>query len=66
MFSLRSKNIKPIIHLWREGKIDNALRTLERADLPIAYDCISAILTNERFKFAVTPDVACVLIKKLL
>lgn len=66
VFMLRSKNVKPILHLWKSGKVESALNTLERADLPIAVDTIGAILHNSAFKFGITPEVACSLIRKLV
>lgn len=66
MYKLRSSYIKPIIHFWKQGKIDSALYTLGQAEIAVAYDCISAILHNNTFKMGITPDVACALIKKLV
>ena len=63
---MRSSYVKPIIHYWKQGKIDSALYTLSQADLAVAYDCISAVLHNTTFKMGITPDVACTLIKKLV
>ena len=58
--------MKPIIHYWKQGKIDSALYTLSQADTPVASDCISAILQNSKFKSAITPDVGCAFLKKLV
>lgn len=66
VFKLRSSHVKPIIHYWKQGKIDSALYTLAQADTPVAYDCISAILHQSKFRSAITPDVACALLKKLV
>ena len=66
VYKLRSSHVKPIIHYWKQGKIDSALYTLAQADTPVAYDCISAILHQSKFKSAITPDVACALLKKLV
>lgn len=65
VYKIRSSAIKPIIHYWKQGKIDSALYTLSLADVAVAYDCISAIIHNSTFKMAITPDVACAFIKKL-
>lgn len=63
---LRSSHTKPIIHYWKQGKIDSALYTLTQADTAVAYDCIASILQNSKFRSAITPDVACALLKKLV
>jgi hypothetical protein len=66
VYKMRSSYVKPIIHYWKQGKIDSALYTLSQADVPVAFDCISAVLHNSTFKMGITPDVACSLIKKLV
>lgn len=66
IYKLRSNAVKPIIHYWKQGKIDSALYTLSQADMAVAYDCISAIIHNSTFKMAINPDVACAFIKKLV
>jgi hypothetical protein len=63
---MRSTSVKPIIHLWKEGKIDSALNILSSADIAVAFDCINAILHNSTFKMAIIPDVACSIIAKLV
>lgn len=66
VYKMRSSYVKPIIHYWKQGKIQSALYTLAQADVAVAFDCLSAILHNSTFKMAITPDVACALIKKLV
>lgn len=63
----RSNVIKPIIHLWKQGNIESALRALSQyspkeRDISVMSDCISSILHNKKFKSGITPDAACVLI----
>jgi CRISPR/Cas system endoribonuclease Cas6 (RAMP superfamily) len=62
---MKSNYVKPIIHYWKQGKIESAMYTLSQADSTVAHDCISAILRNSTFKMGIAPDVACGLVRKL-
>lgn len=51
----RINSLKPIIHFWKQGKIDSALNILRQTDSSIVSDCTMAILKNSKLKYAVTP-----------
>ncbi len=53
----RINSLKPIMHFWKQGKIDSALSILNQTDASIVADCTAAILKSSKFKYAITPEV---------
>ena len=50
----RINALKPIIHFWKQGKINSALSIMSQTDPSIVSDSAAAILKNSKFKYAVS------------
>lgn len=58
----RINSLKPIIHFWKQGKIQNALSILRQTDSSIVSDCSVSILKSSKLRYAITPEVGVQLI----
>lgn len=54
--------LKPIIHFWKQGKIQSSLSILKQTEPSITTDATTAILKSSKFKYSITPEVACELL----
>ena len=57
--------LKPIINYWKQGKINTAIDMVQSSSHPIINDFATAVLSNPRFKSAVSPEVGIALTKTL-
>lgn len=54
----RISQLKPVIHFWSQGKIENSLSILKQAEAPIVSDATTAILKSSKLRYGITPEVA--------
>ena len=48
----RKRNVKPIIHYWKSGKLKEALYTMNQYEdkIDVVLDCVNTIVNTPQFK----------------